>query len=114
MNKETVNGIEYTNFGSNNYSRGLEAVSFDPKDITPEEVSKLPGFFLHPSLEPNSCEIFALKGTFPQYLEFLKVVVDVKATEYAVSIFGLNPQSWDEFRETEQRFKDRFRPWFWE
>lgn len=114
MNKETVNGIEYTNFGSNNYSRGMEAVIFDPKTITPEEVAKLPGFFLHPELEPNSREIFALKGTLLQYLEFFKAVVDSEATKYAVSIFGLNPQSWDEFHETEQRFKDRFRPWFWE
>lgn len=113
MKKETINGVEYTNFGSNNYSRGMEAVTFDPKDITPEEVAKLPGFFLHPSLEPNSCEIFALKGTTPQYLEFFKAVVDHEAAKYAISIFGLNPQSWDEFSETEQEFKDNFRPWFW-
>lgn len=114
MNKETINGIEYINFGSNNYSCGMEAVTFNPKDISPDEVAKLPGFFLHPGLEPNSHEIFALKGTLSQYLEFFKAVVDSKATKYAVGIFGLNPQSWDEFRETEQRFKDRFKPWFWE
>lgn len=114
MQKSTINGIEYTNFGSNNYSRGMEAVTFDPKDITPEEVAKLPGFFLHPGLKPNSHEIYALKGTLPQYLEFFKAVVDSEATRYAVCIHSLNPQSWDEFHETEQRFKDRFRPWFWE
>lgn len=114
MNKETINGIKYTNFGSNNYSRGLEAVTFDPKDITPEEVAKLPGFFLHPSELPNNYDIFALKGTFPQYLEFMKAVVDNKATTYAVNKLGYEPESWDEFKKIEQEFKDNFKPWFWE
>lgn len=114
MKKETINGIEYTNFGSNNYSCGLEAVTFDPKDISPEEVAKLPGFFLHPGLRSDDYQVFALKGTFPQYLKFLKAVVDNEAAKHAVSKFGLSPESWEEFHKAEQEFRDNFKPWFWE
>lgn len=106
MKKQNINGIEYTNFGSNNYSRGMEAVVFNPKDITPEDVHNLEGFYLHPTCEPNSLEIFALKGTLQNYVDFTD---EVRRNESSLKASQrLNSFDFDVYDTPEYQ---EFKPW---
>ena len=70
MKNITVAGIPAQNYGSNNYSQGMEVIIFNPKDISVEKVKELPNVFLHPACEPNELEIFALLGTVEQFERF--------------------------------------------
>lgn len=116
MKKERIGRITYNNFGSNNYSCGLEAVTFDPQEITWKEVLTLDGFFLHPNLKPNDCEIYALKGTAKQYKEFCIAVAEQEAMKFAeeetgLSVFGhLTDEEWKTLEKAQRKFT--FVPWF--
>ena len=117
MEKDTVNNIEYVNFGANNYSCEMEAVVFNPKDITPEEVQKLHGFFLHPTQKPNQCEIFALKGRAVQFHVFMEEVRECYASKKAVTNLGGIPpnsdrEAWNKLHELEEHYYMEFKPWY--
>lgn len=110
----TIKGQEigYYNFGKNNYSYNLEPCTFDPIEISAEEVAKIPGFFLHPSMEPTTHEIYALKGTYLDYLVFLKRVVEIEAAAYANDLFHIEDE-WEQFKAASEEYKANYRPWFW-
>ena len=49
-----------TNFGSNNYSCGLEAITLSAPKVDlaeAEEYAKYHGLYLHPTLQANKCEV---------------------------------------------------------
>ena len=66
MKKVYVCGIKADSYGISLQSFGLEAIIFNPQDISPERVQDLPGVYLHPIQEANDLEIFALRGTKEQ------------------------------------------------
>lgn len=114
--EQTSTGITYTNFGSNNYSHGMEGVIFSPKDVTPEEIHTMEQFYLHPTETPNSQEIFALKGTPEQYLQFKESYKRQYVAKRIIEEFGIG---WDDEtkpardkrqEELEAEFKSWFRP----
>lgn len=116
VKEKTKSGISYYNFGSNNYSCGMEAVIFNPDDITPAQVHFLDGFYLHPTEEPNSLEIFALKGTESEYADFTDTCKRHVAYKAMLDSFGW-PDTWtEETSKAAHELKDKiiaeFKPWF--
>lgn len=74
MKKMTINGVEFCNFGSNNYSGGMDLITCYPMpENMVEEVlqGKYPGVFLNPSA-PCREEFYGFFGTPEQYKEVCK------------------------------------------
>lgn len=76
MKKFIINGVEFCDFGKNNYSDGMHCVTAYPvKSEFYQEVldGKYPGIFLNPSADClGSIEFFGVWGTPEQYKEFYK------------------------------------------
>lgn len=118
VKEKTESGIEYINFGIGAYTQGMEAITFNPKDITFKQVMEMEkeGIFLHPTLEPNSLEIFALKGTKEQYKDLYQMGKDLYVTIGVMSRFGF-PTSWNDeeivaVQEYSDKLYEEYRPWY--
>ena len=74
MEKTVINGVEFCNFGDNNYSDGMELITCYPM---PENIvqdvldGKYPGVYLNPSA-PCGEEFYGVLGTEEQYKEFYR------------------------------------------
>jgi len=117
MEKIDINGHIAVNFGSNNYSHGVKAVIFNPATISVEQVKALPSIYLHPTLKPNSLEIFALMGSDKQFEEFYKSAKETYCSQKAVEKFGGIPQyddkaTWKQIHDEEDRLWNDFQPWY--
>ena len=114
MKKIEINGISADNYGSNNYSCGMEGIVFSTKDITVEQVKLLPNVFLHPTVEPNSYEIFALLGTKEQYEEFLKDAKESHCANKAFNELGhpRNDNEWNKLKSRIKELEAEFKPWY--
>lgn len=115
MKITTIQGITANNFGSNNYSCGMEAIIFNPQDTTVEQVRILPGVFLHPTCEPNSLGIFALLGTKEQFDEFYLRCVKSEITKRVIG--GNIPdmsdiEAWKLLNEKIDILVKEFVPWY--
>ena len=114
MNKIEINGHKATDFGTNNYSCGMRAIIFNPNEVTIEEVKELPGVFLHPTVRPNSLEIFALLGTDEQFIEFYNSAVESHCSKQAFRELG-NPtdkEGWKKLSNHVDELKSSFIPWY--
>lgn len=72
MDKFSINGVTFTDFGTNNYSDGMHLVSVYPMpDNIVQDVltGKYPGIYLNPSA-PCDNEFFGVFGTSEQYKKF--------------------------------------------
>ena len=72
MDKFSINGVTFTDFGANNYSEGMHLVSVYPMpDNIVQDVltGKYPGIYLNPSA-PCDNEFFGVFGTSEQYKKF--------------------------------------------
>lgn len=116
MNTIIISGHTANNFGSNNYSYDMEAIVFNHKDITVREVEKLPNVFLHPTVEPNSLEIFALLGTKEQFDKFYASAVATHCSKKAIDKFGMPDYSdrdaWNELNSYRKDLESEFVPWY--
>lgn len=111
MKKIFIAGIPAMNFGSNNYSYGLEAITFNPKDITPEQIVELEGCYLHPTCAPNSEEIFALMGTQEQYDKFYEDAIENHCVMMASREYDIMSE-YEEFSKLKDKLLSEFTPWF--
>lgn len=111
-----INGYKAQNFGNNNYSYGMEAIIFNPKDITWQQVAELPNVFLHPTVAPNELEIFALLGTNEQFKDFYKSAIDSHISKQAVSKFGIpdydDRDAWNKLHKYEGLLHSEFVTWY--
>lgn len=117
MKKILINEIPTDNYGANNYSCGMEAIIFNPKDIKIEDVVKLPNVFLHPTHAANSLEIFAVMGTEEQYKKFYEYCKSCECTNIAVKERGGMPKiddrdGWDELGKRIEELEAEFKPWY--
>ena len=116
MKKELLYGYSILNFGENNYSYGMEAIIFDPKEVTPEKVNTLKQVYLHPTLPANGLEIFAVKGSEESYQKFLNACIDQDTTKKAFAKFGrpdINDiEGWKRIDREVEINKKKFKPWF--
>lgn len=116
MKKVALNSkVQYTTFGSNNYTNGMEAVIFDPETITWEEIRCVEGFYLNPFYKPNSQEIFSLKGTQEQYSKWYRDGIVTHSTKKAVQKYGLRFNDECINRQREELIEKlclEFKPWY--
>lgn len=116
MKTISIQGIEATNFGSNNYSHGMEAIIFDARKTNVEEIKKLDNVFLHPTIKPNSMEIFAVLGTKEQFAKFYNSAKDSYCAKKAVDRFGLpksdDRETWNKLHQYEEELNSNFKAWY--
>ena len=118
MNKVIIHGVEAYNFGSNNYSFGMEAVVFNPANVTVKQIKEMDGVFLHPTCKPNRLEIFALLGTQEQFDEFYPSCVSSEMTKlYYNSLNHVLPEyedreAWTKINEDIDALIESFVPWY--
>ena len=112
--KTIISGYIVDNFGSNNYSHGMEAIVFNPKDVSVREVEKLTNVFLHPTVEPNSLEIFALMGTAEQFNSFYRDAVSSYCAKKAFDKFGYptTDEGWTDLNRYAEDEEFDFVPWY--
>jgi hypothetical protein len=114
MEKIMISGVPAYNFGKNNYSCDMEAIVFNAQDVSVEEVSMLDNIYLHPICEPNSLEIFALRGTHDNFLKFYEGCIESEMTKQAVKELGY-PKTSDEWVIVGIRIDElvsSFKPWY--
>ena len=116
MNKVIIHGVEAYNFGSNNYSFGMEAVVFNPANVTVKQIKEMDGVFLHPTCKPNRLEIFALLGTQEQFDKFYPSCVEAEMAKLAQSKLGVpnyeDSAAWQSFVAFTDDLVASFIPWY--
>jgi hypothetical protein len=73
MKKFMINGVEFNNFGPNNYSDGMELITVNnPKEDFVQRVlaGEFHGIYLNPSAPCYEEEFFGVFGTSEQYKKF--------------------------------------------
>ena len=95
MNKFTLNGIEFSNFGSNNYSCGMELVSVrtnsseESENLTKRVLNgEFRGVYLNPSAPYFDDEFFAVFGTEEQYKKFYAKQKESQISKRMIDKFG--------------------------
>lgn len=112
MNKTIINGVEFNNFGANNYSDGMELISLYPcpSDLVQRVLNKeFEGVYLNPSA-PCGSEFFGVLGSEEQYKQFYAHQKNALIGGKMVEKFGFNtvaPQEWEAYKaEVENSYKD--------
>lgn len=129
MTTTTLKGIEFNNFGDNNYSEGMELVTVTnpPKDLVQRVLNKeifgtwvapkkheghncvqktIKYVFLNPSAPCCDDEFFGLLGTIEQYQKVYKQQVDSQIAKHMVDKFGC--RNWPE-REITDAYEEALR-----
>lgn len=93
MEKIYIEGYEFNNFGSNNYSNEMELITSTDRlsEIVEKVKRKEPGFeniWLNPSAPCSDFEFFGLLGTEEQYLQFYKTQKNAIIGSRMVEMFG--------------------------
>ena len=122
MKKINIAGYEFCNFGSNNYSNGMELITSTdrPQEIIEKVKLQEPEFeniWFNPSAPSNNEEFFGVLGTEEQYSEFYKRQREAQITELLIKKFG----SWaqiaeldnEEFKEAKREIESTYKDW-WE
>ena len=111
-----IGKYEVTSFGVNNYSCGMEAITIKTKDISINEVQELDGVYLHPTLEPDSIDIYCLLGTAEQFKEFYNSCVQSYSVKQAVKDLGMPNKSdddkWSLITDHSEEIRTKFVPWY--
>ena len=118
MKKITINGIEFNNFGSNNYSCEMELITVTnpPKGLVGRVLAGAePGFeniWLNPSAPCNEFEFFGVLGTHEQYKKFYQSQKEAQIGKAMVNKFGFG--CWpDEAFTYEKELRKNYKDW-WE
>lgn len=115
MKKMIINGVEFCNFGSINYSDGMELVTAYPcYDGMVQDVldGKYPGVYLNPSA-PCGEEFFGVFGTERQYRELYKHQVDCQISKKMIDEFGW--KDWPDVEITrayEKKLQEEYKDWW--
>lgn len=95
MEKINIAGYEFNNFGSNNYSNGMELITSTdrPSEIIEKVKFQESGFeniWLNPSAPCTEFEFFGLLGTEEQYKEVYRNQKDAQISKKMIDKFGWN------------------------
>lgn len=112
MKKITISGLEFNNFGPNQYSNGMELISLYPcpSDLIQRVLNKeFKNLYLNPSA-PCDTEFFGVLGTEEQYQQFYTRQRNALIGSKLVEKFGfdeVDPQEWRSYKaEVENSYKD--------
>ena len=100
----TVNGVSFTDFGPNNYSKGMSLISIYPmpENIVEDVLAgKYPNVWLNPSA-PCTSEFYGVYGTEEQYKEFYE---DQKNVVIAKQVF-------DTWKRVKSEIEDNYKDWW--
>lgn len=112
MDKFTLNGITFNDFGTNNYSNGMHLISVYPMpDNIVQDVlaGKYPGVYLNPSA-PCTEEFFGVFGTLEQYKEFYE---RQKSAQLSLQLLPKINSDWSNYEEVRNEVEANYRDW-WE
>ena len=93
MNKMTINGVEFCDFGTCYGSCGMHCITAMPENLAQfiQDVlnGQYPGVFLNPSCDCSyGEEFFGVWGTPEQYKEFHKAQVDATIASRVIARYG--------------------------
>ena len=119
MKKITISGVEFNDFGANNYSNGMHLISCYPMPanmIQDVLAGKYYGVYLNPSA-PCGEEFFGVFGTEEQYKEFKERQEDAQISTRIINTAGgfdafmkLDP---DRYHQIEKEVRSTYKNW-WE
>ena len=116
MKSIIINGMLGMNFGENNYSNGMEAITFNTMMNSVDRIMNTEGLFPHPTQEPNALEVYMLKGTKEQYNELYPQLVESYCTSQVLSTNGIPSMSdrdaWSNLAEKIEEEVINFVPWY--
>ncbi len=119
MKKTNIAGYEFNNFGSNNYSNGMELITSTDRPLEIIEKVKLqePGFeniWFNPSAPCSEFEFFGLLGSQEEYEKTYKEQVDAQIGKSMCDKFGW--RNWPDKEITdayEAELRKNYKDW-WE
>jgi hypothetical protein len=119
MEKFSLEGYIFCDFGTNNYSNGMRLITSTdrPQEILEKVKSKAPAFYnvwLNPSAPCQEDEFFGFLGTKEQYEKTYKEQVDSQIAAAMVAKFGWN--NWPDREITdayEAELRKNYKDW-WE
>ena len=108
MEKINIAGYEFNNFGSNNYSNGMQLITSTdrPKEILEKvklQESGFEGVWLNPSAPCNGFEFYGLLGTEEQYKQVYQEQKEAQISKKMIEKFGWN--NWPD-REITDAYED--------
>lgn len=120
MKKFTINGVEFNNFGPNNYSDGMELITVNnpPKDFVQRVLKgEFYGIYLNPSAPCCEDEFFGVFGTSEQYEKFYRNQRDCQVSKILMAKFGglegLQKASREEYSKAREDSYNEYKDW-WE
>lgn len=90
MNKINVNGVEFCDFGANNYSNGMRLITCYPMPenmVSDVLAGKYPNVWLNPSARCGE-EFYGVYGTAEQYEGFRKRQRDAQVSGQVIAHYG--------------------------
>ena len=119
MKKIQINGVEFNDFGTNNYSKGMHLISCYPmpKNIVQDVLAgKYTGVYLNPSA-PCHEEFFGVFGTEEQYKEFKErqeeAQIASRIIDEAGGFYAFQKLSPDKYHKIETKIRSTYKNW-WE
>lgn len=119
MKKVTINGVEFNDFGANNYSNGMRLVTCYPMPenmISDVLAGKYKGVYLNPSARCSE-EFFGVLGTPEQYKTFKERQEESQISSRIINQAGgfheFERLSLEEYRRIEQEVRSAYKNW-WE
>lgn len=120
MKKIQINGVEFNDFGVNNYSNGMHLISCYPMGLyMVQDVlsGKYPGVYLNPSAPCDCGEFFGVFGTEEQYKEFKKRQEEAQISSRIIDKAGgfdaFQKLSLEKYHEIETEIRSTYKNW-WE
>lgn len=112
MDKVSINGVWFADFGSNNYSCGMHLISTCAA-ITVEQVlaGEFPGVYLNPSAPWTDEECFCVLGTPEQYEKFYQNQVDAQISKRLCEQGGLGLPIYA-YRELRESIENEYKDWW--
>lgn len=119
MKKIIINGLEFCNFGSNNYSCGMELITIYPMpDLMVQKVlnGKYPGVYLNPSA-PCGEEFYGVFGTKEQYKKLYNEQKECQISKRIIEILGgwnkMHTASDEEYKNAEKTAREEYKDWWY-
>jgi len=122
MKKFKINGVEFCDFGTNNYSDGMHLVTAYPIEDMSQFVTEVlqgayPGIYLNPSANcSGSTEFFGVYGTEEQYKVLYKHQRDAQIAVRTIDALG-GPQRMltaggDRFYQVKAEVTESYKDWW--
>jgi hypothetical protein len=122
MKKFKINGVEFCDFGTNNYSDGMHLVTAYPIENMSQFITEVlqgayPGIYLNPSADcSGGTEFFGVYGTEEQYKTLYKRQRDAQIASRVIFALG-GPEAMlttgdDRFHQVKAQVTESYKDWW--